>query len=87
MEKMIFDIVGMRCGACAVGIELMLAKKKGIKNAKVSLNERIAVVEYDPAIVTASDIAKAVSNIDDSIKRFVERISAINDVMVCRCSV
>ena len=28
MEKMIFDIAGMRCEACAIGIELALAKKK-----------------------------------------------------------
>ena len=63
MEKVIFDIAGMRCGACAVGIELMLAKKKGVKSAKVSLNERMAVVEYDPAIVGVSDIAKAVSDL------------------------
>ena len=63
MEKVILDIAGMRCGACAVGLELMLAKKKGIKSAKVSLNERIAAVEYDPAIVAASDIAQAISDL------------------------
>ena len=63
MEKVIFDITGMRCGACAVGIELALTKKKGIKSAKVSLIERMALVEYDPAIVAVSDIAKAVSDI------------------------
>ena len=63
IEKVIFDIAGMRCGACAVGMELALAKKKGVKSAKVSLNERIAVVEYDPAIVAASDIAKAVNDL------------------------
>ena len=63
IEKVIFDIAGMRCGACAVGIELALAKKKGVKSAKVSLNERIAVVEYDPAIVAASDIAKPVNDL------------------------
>jgi copper chaperone CopZ len=62
MEKVILDIAGMRCGACAAGIELMLGKKKGIKSAKVSLNERIATVEYDPAMVTASDIAEAVND-------------------------
>jgi len=60
MEKVIFDIAGMRCGAYATGIELALAKKKGVKSAKVSLNERMAVVEYDSAAVTASDISKAV---------------------------
>jgi copper chaperone CopZ len=63
MKEVTLDIAGMRCGACAVGLELMLAKKKGIKSAKVSLNERMAVVEYDPAIVTLSDISKAVSDL------------------------
>ena len=63
MKKVVFDIAGMRCGACAVGIELTLSKKKGIKSAKVSLNERMAVVEYDPAIVAVSDITEAVSNL------------------------
>jgi copper chaperone CopZ len=63
MNEVTLDIAGMRCGACAVGLELMLAKKKGIKSAKVSLNERMAVVEYDTAIVTLSDISKAVSDL------------------------
>lgn len=63
MKKVIFDIAGMRCGACAVGIELMLGKKKGIMSAKVSLNERMAVVEYDPASLKVSDIAKTVNDI------------------------
>ena len=35
------------CGSCAIGIELILGKVKGIKNVKVSMNERNAVVEYD----------------------------------------
>ncbi|HEY9205089.1 MAG TPA: heavy metal-associated domain-containing protein [Candidatus Methanoperedens sp.] len=63
MEKVILDIAGMRCGACAIGIELALGKKKGIKSAKVSLNERMVAVEYDPAIVAPSDIAKAVNDL------------------------
>jgi len=63
MEKVILDIAGMRCGACAIGIELAIAKKKGVKNARVSLNERMAVVEYDPAIVAISDIAKTVNDL------------------------
>jgi len=48
MKIITLDIAGMRCSSCVVGIELMLVRKKGIKSAKVSLNERTAVVEYDP---------------------------------------
>ncbi len=63
MKKVILDIAGMRCGACSVGLELALGKKRGVKSAKVCLNEKMAIVEYDPAIVAASDIAKAVNDI------------------------
>ncbi|VVB85925.1 Heavy-metal-associated domain protein [uncultured archaeon] len=63
MEKVILDIAGMRCGACSTGIELTLGKKRGVKNAKVSLNERMAVVEYDPVVAAASDIEKAVNDL------------------------
>jgi len=63
IETVILDIAGMRCGACAIGIELALGKKNGVKNAKVSLNERMVVVEYDPAIVAVSDIAKTVNDL------------------------
>ncbi len=63
MEKKILDIAGMRCGACAVGIELALGNKKGVKSAKVSLNDRMAIIEYDPAIVATSDLINAVNDI------------------------
>lgn len=63
MEKVILDIAGMRCGSCAICIELMLGKKKGIVSSKVSLNERSAIVEYDPTITTTSDIMKVVNDL------------------------
>lgn len=63
MKKSIFDIAGMRCGTCAVGIELALTKKKGIENAKVSLNEKTATVEYNPEVLTTSDITKVVNDL------------------------
>ena len=44
----------MHCGSCAIEIELMLEKVKGIKNAKISLNEKTTIVEFDPSIVAIS---------------------------------
>ena len=63
MEKTTFYISGMRCGTCSTGIELALAKKNGIKSAKISLHEKIAIVEYDPATITTSDIIKIVNGL------------------------
>jgi copper chaperone CopZ len=63
MKKVTLDIAGMRCGSCVIGIELILTRQKGIKSAKVSLNDRTAIVEYDPAIMALSDISKVVSDL------------------------
>ena len=35
---------------------------KGVKDAKVSLDEKEAVVKYDPAVVKVADLIKAVKN-------------------------
>lgn len=40
---------------------------------KISLSERTAAVEYDPAIVAASDIAKAVSDIGYIAQQEIKR--------------
>jgi copper chaperone CopZ len=61
MKKVSLDIAG--CGSCVLGIDLMLTRQKGIKSGKVSLNDRTAVVEYDPTIEALSDISKVVSDL------------------------
>lgn len=62
IEKVILDIVGMRCASCAIGIELTLGKIKGIKSVKVSLFEKIAIVEYDQLTVSISDLEKVIKD-------------------------
>ena len=51
----------MTCGACATAVKQVLRKVDGVKNARVSLEEKNAVVTYDAAKVTPEKLANAVT--------------------------
>ena len=55
-------IEGMTCGACATAVKQVLRKVDGVKDARVSLEEKSAVVTYDAAKVTPEKIARAVED-------------------------
>ena len=57
----ILHIDGMTCGACATAVKQVLEKVDGVKDARVSYEEKKAVVTYDAAKVTADMIARTVS--------------------------
>lgn len=55
------DIQGMTCGACTASVRVVLKKIDGVSDAKVSFDEKKAVVTYDPAKVTPQKMADAVN--------------------------
>ena len=57
----ILHIDGMTCGSCATAVKQVLKKVDGVKDARVSYEEKKAVVTYDAAKVTAERIAGTVS--------------------------
>jgi copper chaperone CopZ len=52
---------GMTCGACATAVKQVLKKVEGVKEARVSYEEKSAVVTYDAAKVTPEKIAHAIT--------------------------
>ena len=57
----ILHIDGMTCGACATAVKQVLKKVDGVTEARVSYQEKRAVVTYDAAKVTPEKIARTVS--------------------------
>ncbi len=55
-----FPVVGMGCAACVARVENTLKKQPGVENVSVSLASNMAQVEYDTAVVSASDLKQAV---------------------------
>jgi len=64
-----FGIEGMTCAiGCAKTIEKKLAKMDGVKSAKVDFDRRLAMVEYDEAMVTPTILTETVSKVADVYK-------------------
>ena len=56
-------VEGMSCAACAFSVRTARKKLDGVKDAKVSSSESQAVVDYNPAKVTAEQMIDAVNKL------------------------
>lgn len=63
MEKKIFSVTGMTCASCVQSVEKAANKLEGVKHSSVNLTTEKLFVEYDPSVVAAADIKKAVSEV------------------------
>lgn len=63
MERIDFQIEGMHCGSCAVGIQMLVSGLDGVSSAEVSYEAKKGTFEYDPAKVSKDDIVKAISEL------------------------
>lgn len=62
-KKAVLDIGGMSCAACSARIEKKLSRTSGVKSANVNLATAKASVEYDPGVIKASELIKAVESL------------------------
>lgn len=64
-----FTIDGMTCEmGCAKTIEKKIAKMEGVKSATVDFEKKLAVVEYNTALVTPSNLEETVTKVADVYK-------------------
>lgn len=56
-------VYGMKCQSCVRKIEDNTRKKLGIANVKVNLEEKVAVVEFDPTLLTPSAIVDSIEKL------------------------
>ena len=62
-QKAEFDITGMTCANCSLGIEKGLNKMEGIASATVNLALERATIEFNPSEVTIADIIAKVEKL------------------------
>jgi copper chaperone CopZ len=55
-----FEIEGMVCGGCAVVVQSALSQLPGVQRAAVTLEDRSAVVDFDPSRLSSNEIRRAV---------------------------
>jgi len=60
-ETCTLKITGMTCGGCAVAVKMAAKKVDGVAEVKVSYENGLAEVTYDPAKTTPEKIAEAIT--------------------------
>ena len=64
-----FSIAGMTCEiGCAKTIEKKIKTMDGVKSATVDFDRRLAMVEYDEALVNPNSLEETVTNLADIYK-------------------
>lgn len=56
----LLHVEGMTCGSCATAVKLVLQKLPGVSAARVSYEQKQALVSYDPRKTNPSRIASGV---------------------------
>ena len=62
MSEVTIKIEGMSCNGCVRNVTKALEALPGVNEAKVSLEQACAVVQYDPAAIDATAIRQAVED-------------------------
>lgn len=60
METKELKIEGMTCNHCTEAVKRALLSVAGVENAKVSLENKNAFVEYDPGVTNTDALIEAV---------------------------
>lgn len=63
MEKITLNIEGMHCGACAVGIQMLVSQMDGVSSAEVSYEGKQGTFEFDPAKTSKEAIIKSIAEL------------------------
>ena len=62
LQQVTLEVRNMSCGMCKYTVENALKQVEGVKNAKVDMDRKTAVVSFDPAKVDTEALTKAVSD-------------------------
>lgn len=56
-----FRIEGMHCASCTMLVDDVVEDLPGVRRSQTTLKSGLAVVEYDPAVCSPTDVVAAIS--------------------------
>lgn len=60
-KTLTYRIKGFSCITCAVGLDVMLRRNKGVLRSHSTYPEAITTVEFEPAIITSNTIKSLIA--------------------------
>ena len=62
-ETVIFDVEKMTCATCPIAVRKAIQQVDGVRNVKVSLENKSAIVTFDPSVTTVVEIGRASTDV------------------------
>jgi mercuric ion binding protein len=62
-ETVTFDVDKMTCATCPIAVRKAMQRVDGVKDVEVSLENKSAVVTFDPSATTAAEIGQASTDV------------------------
>ena len=59
LESIVYNVEGMTCDSCALGIQATLSRREGVKQIEVLYDDKVARVAFDPAEITGEQLSAA----------------------------
>lgn len=78
-EHKSFNIEGMTCASCAQTVEKTTGTLNGVISSSVNLATEKMTVDYDPAILTVSDITQAVADSGYAAHEDIDSMNTVED--------
>ncbi len=69
MEKLIFNIPDLHCEGCANRSANILKRLDGVQNAKITIDDKSAKVEFDPDQTSFDEMKEALAKTNYSAKK------------------
>jgi mercuric ion binding protein len=77
-QSISLKVDGMTCAiGCAKTIETKLSQMKGVQKATVDFDQKLAVVQFDAAVLSSEDLVKAVESTADGATYKVSEVKTI----------
>jgi mercuric ion binding protein len=58
-----FDVEKMTCATCPIAVRKAMQRVEGVKEVKVSYDDKTASVTFDPTVTTATEIGQASTDV------------------------
>jgi copper chaperone CopZ len=68
-KTVVYHVKGFTCVTCAVGLETLLRRQKGIARVEASYSDGIVHIEFDPSLVTDNSLRGFISEMGFSVAK------------------
>ena len=63
-----YRVKGFSCVTCAVGLETILRRERGVTNAQASYSKAVVTIEYDPALISEPSLKELITEAGFSVE-------------------